>query len=479
MQSLQNGATLFTALLLLALSGYQLWLDPPDALGFDANDDRDLNLPRRECYGGDQYNTAIFSASNRINEHTIVSDPHNPDHLVAGANDYNAENLGLATGYAWIGYYFSDDGGETWSHDYLPGFPADPRLPPSVIHGHYGAGDPALAASPSDGKVYMAGIGIFGVPPSSIFVARSDDGGRTFAPEDIAFVAVGTGVGQFHDKEWITVDPHDGTVYVGWTDFIGAATTGQLVVSRSTDQGRTWLTPTVVTEITRVQDIQAVQLAVDSQSRVHVTWLDYEENTLKVAHSTNRGLSFGDPMVIATDVAWANAIPNAQYRTPTLPMLAIDNTGGPYQDRIYLAWHDNRAGNTDILLIYGDNGATEWSEPIRVNTDSGTAHQFFPAPAVAPDGSVFVFFYDRRYDPGDSLLDFSYAVSTDGGRTFPHNERLTTESADAEQQGFIGDYIGAWANERGAYGVWCDARVSENNGDVWFGKLVWDGELEV
>ena len=440
----------------------------------------ELNLPELECYGVEQCNTEIFSASGRINEHTIVSDPNDPDHLVAGANDYNAvgDIPGCESGYAWIGTYFSEDGGQSWTHDYLPGHPCDSDI--SVLSQHYGAGDPALAISASDGMIYMAGIGIGGaVIQSSIFVARSDDGGRTFQADNIALVDVGEGVDQFHDKEWITVDPNNGAIYVGWTDFAAGAQTGVLRVSHSTNQGQTWsYPPAAVTSFTSQEDIQAVQLAVDSNSSLHVTWMDYNDHTFKISHSTNGGNSFSGPEVIATDIDYRDSIPRAAYRTPTLPMLAIDQTGGAYNDRIYLAWHDGQQGNdTNILLIHGDDGGTNWSEPVRVNQDQGEAHQFFAAPAVSPEGDVFVVYYDRSYDVDDTLLDFSYAVSTDGGETFPFNGRLTTESAAAQDQLFIGDYVGAWANENGAYAVWCDTRNPANNGDVWFAKVIWEDEL--
>ncbi len=476
--SLERPVVIVIVALLILVGLYSL-LNPSDE-DDDPTDGVELNLPELECFDGDQCNTEIFSASGRINEHTIVSDPADPDHLVAGANDYNAvgDIPGCETGYAWIGTYFSEDGGQTWTNDYLPGHPCDSDV--SVLSQHYGAGDPALAISPSDGKIYMAGIGIGGaVIQSSIFVARSDDGGRTFAAGNIALVDVGEGVDQFHDKEWITVDPNNGAIYVGWTDFAGGAQTAVLRVSHSTDQGATWsYPPEAVTTFTSQEDIQAVQLAVDSDSTLHVTWMDYNDHTFKISHSTDGGDSFSAPEVIATDIDYRNAIPRAAYRTPTLPMLAIDQTGGVYNDRIYLAWHDGRGGNhTDILLIYGDEGGTNWSEPVVVNRDEGEAHQFFAAPAVSPEGYVFVVYYDRSYDVNDSLLDFSYAVSTDGGDSFPFNGRLTSESADAEDQAFIGDYVGAWANENGAYGVWCDTRNPGNNGDVWFAKMVWEEAL--
>jgi hypothetical protein len=71
--------------------------------------------------------------------------------------------------------------------------------------------------------------------------------------------------------------------------------------------------------------------------------------------------------------------------------------------------------------------------------------------AVAGDGSVHVFFLDKRHDPQHRLIDVTHAVSLDGGATW-RNERVTAVSFDGDlgrhQSGapFIGDYIGVAAH---------------------------------
>ena len=458
-------------ILLTAMFVHSLTTSDDDDNGFDDFDD--YRVPTVYDYGNGELNIEVHSGSERINEHTITTEPDDPDHLVAGANDYNSG----ASGYAWVGYYSSGNGGRTWDNDYIPGYPGDLR--PSVLTGYYGTGDPVLASSPSDNKVYMAGIGIFrpGPAASSIWVARSDNGGSTFDPQDVFLVAEGYGIERFHDKEWITVDPENGDIYVSWTTFVAGAQTAHIVVSFSRDQGLTWSPYVIVSEVLQQEwGPQGSQILVDSQGDVHISWIDYTNSELRIAHSYNRGLTFTDHETIC-DVDYVWDISNAYYRTPTMASMAIDRSGGEHHDRLYITWHDNRTGDTDALMVCGDEGGTEWTDPLRVNNDNGTAAQFYPTVTVSPEGYVHVFFYDRRLDVNDTALDVFYAVSIDGGMTFPFNTRVTTVSTDPEGEQFIGDYNGAWATEQGAYGVWCDLRTEGNQGDIWFARMVWPVDI--
>jgi hypothetical protein len=467
-------ALVILLIIIIAIPVYQLSKPDEDDDHTETIDEEEI-IPELYDYGAggeEEKNIEIFAGSERINEHTITSEPNDPNHLVAGANDYNSGT----SGYAWVGYYSSEDGGGTWDNDYIPGYPGDTR--PSVLSGYYGAGDPVLASSASDNMVYMAGIGIFrpGPAASSIWVARSSDGGATFDPEDVFLVAEGYGIERFHDKEWIAVDQESGIIYVSWTTFVAGAQTAHIVVSFSRDQGVTWSPYVIVSEVLYQEwGPQGSQIIVDSEGDVHIAWIDYTDSELRMAHSYNQGLSFTGHETIC-DVEYVWEISNAAYRTPTMASMAIDRSGGDNHDRLFITWHDNRTGNTDALMVYGDEGGTAWSEIIRVNNDNTTAAQFYPAVAVSPEGYVHVFFYDRRLDINDTALDVFYALSTDGGENFTVNIRATTISTDPGGEEFIGDYNGAWATENETYGVWCDLRTEGNSGDLWFAKFTWDSE---
>src|SRR6266849_3064986 len=66
----------------------------------------------------------------RQNEPSIAVSSRNPQHLLAGSNDYRTVDLpglpdDLENGDAWLGVYKSTDGGQTWKSSLLPGYPQD------------------------------------------------------------------------------------------------------------------------------------------------------------------------------------------------------------------------------------------------------------------------------------------------------------------------------------------------------------------
>src|SRR5579864_5332838 len=85
-----------------------------------------------------------------------------------------------------------------------------------------------------------------GATRNGIFVRRSLDGGQSWEERDIAVAEQPTQPGiPFEDKPAIIADttsgPHAGMLYVGWTRWRIADS--QMVISRSTDDGKTWSMP--------------------------------------------------------------------------------------------------------------------------------------------------------------------------------------------------------------------------------------------
>src|ERR1700730_11808137 len=65
----------------------------------------------------------------RQNEPSIAVSTRNPQHLLAGANDYRTVDLNFfatgETGDAWLGIFKSFDAGASWQSTLLPGYPLD------------------------------------------------------------------------------------------------------------------------------------------------------------------------------------------------------------------------------------------------------------------------------------------------------------------------------------------------------------------
>ena len=89
----------------------------------------------------------------RQNEPSIAASTRNPQHLLAGANDYRTVDLpgltdDLENGDAWLGIYRSTDEGLTWKSTLLPGYPQDTTAVglASPLHGFSAAADPTVRA---------------------------------------------------------------------------------------------------------------------------------------------------------------------------------------------------------------------------------------------------------------------------------------------------------------------------------------------
>ena len=152
-----------------------------------------------------------------------------------------------------------------------------------------------------------------------------------------------------------------------------------------------------------------------------------------------------------------NIFPTASAASPTGigpgVVLASDNTLGsfsPDEGRIYLAFVGyvnitvagikNPTDNTDIFLIYSDDGGRTWSFPVQVNNDNSQTDgyteansaftgnpndevtgrpQFQPEIAVDPTtGTVVLSWRDARDDAARARVATYITTSIDGGQTF-------------------------------------------------------------
>jgi len=427
-------------------------------------------------------NSVASGVATPANEPHIAVNPRNPLNIVAGGNDYTGP-----VADSWTGYYYSNDGGKTWTRGLTPGCPGcTPTVPPSPLSAFGLAGD-AVVAFDKDGNAYLSGLatrraGLTSSGGSAIFVSKSTDGGATWP--QVTLVHTLDGTAGFHDKEWIATGPN-GEVYVAWALFL-ASSLPSIVFSRSVDGGRTWLPAPVI-----ISDLAGASLAnqgaivvVGSDGTLYVTWIDHATRRIVLSKSTDRGDTWTRPTEVAR-ITPIGQLPNAAYRTPDLHTFAIDASDGPTKDALYVAWHDKRNGDADIFLSRSLDGGATWSAPLRVNDDEvgNGKDQWMPGISVSDAGLVSLLFYDRREDSANKLLRTYYAWS-DGERVLG-NFALSDVAFDGDlgkgsavggainpQASFMGDYQAIASGPGFAIGIWADTRTgATTNSDLYTARV--------
>jgi hypothetical protein len=111
----------------------------------------------RQDGGTDGVISRCSTDNRQQNEPAVSISPTNPSLMTAGSNDYCTVPT---AGDAWAGFYYSSDGGASWTDSLLPGYPGDTSAEgtASPLQGRVGsAGDPVQAWD-TFGHLYYAGI---------------------------------------------------------------------------------------------------------------------------------------------------------------------------------------------------------------------------------------------------------------------------------------------------------------------------------
>jgi PKD repeat protein len=392
------------------------------------------------------------------NEPSIDVNPFNSNHIIATSNDYRLLAAPSPGHDVRTGYYVSFDGGNTW--------PGDGIIDISGIPNTSAAGDPAIAIHDIHNVYYSYIVFSRSTIAGGVAVSKSTDGGLTWlAPVIVAW----NSASEFQDKDYLTVDAtgsiYDGNVYITWTRFGNGA---PIYFSRSTDGGATFSIPIQISDPGNNSN-QGSLPVVGLGGVIYVAWFNYDTSGIRMVKSINGGQSFGTPFAVADVNEIPSPLPGGGFRDNSFPTTAVNKDNGD----IYVAWSDYLNGDADIYLTRSTSGGSTWSEPVRINDDplGNDAHQFFPWMDFAPNGNLYIGWYDSRLDPTPLVQPLLYdeyvSVSTDGGLTFSLNQRMSEVTADSSigsfSTPFIGDYSGLAAINDFIYPAWVDTRRSQED----------------
>ncbi|MBW3547738.1 MAG: glycoside hydrolase [Actinobacteria bacterium] len=354
-----------------------------------------------------------------------------------------------------------------------------------------------------DGTLYVAFVGSEFLDrarddtPRHIFVARSDDSGRTWET-NMAFEAPADDEDAADNRRpVIAVDPTNSDfVYLSWMS------KGAGVLAASSDGGRSFSAPTPA--IDTDERVYQARLAVDDEGVVHAVYpsgaFDAEEPTVRPVRyrrSTDHGESWSEPKII--EPGSAGFFFNRKHQ------LAAD----PDTGSLYFTWYGtteelpDHEDDNEIFVRTSTDGGDTWSDRITVNDDasSESTQHYDPGIAIAPNGRVDIAWYDFRNSPEPEKLpeefappfnvggftDVYYSASTDQGRTWEENVRVTDRIIDRR--------IGVWSNnvhshynvgiastDDTVYFAWQDSRAGDdvtNSEDIYFASLHRDSETAV
>jgi hypothetical protein len=252
--------------------------------------------------------------------------------------------------------------------------------------------------------------------------------------------------------------------------------------ARSTNSGASWTTTYSYTN-----SIPGVMIAVGPNGSTNGGCVIYITNTgsssnvtYTIHRSTNGGASGSFSVMSSLTVAGYSGtlngagrlnINNARHRP--YPMIAMDNSNGPYRGRLYLVYSSNiPAGNgnkPDIKLQYSTNQGATWSSYIVVNDNANPqlSDQWFPAIWCEPTtGKLYIKWYDDRENPSSFTTGVWGTYSTTGGTSFAPNQRISNASwtypcpsCSPNTNCYRGDYDGITANPITSFSVWYDPRA--------------------
>ena len=398
-------------------------------------------------------------ATQPVDETPIAVNQMNAKQLITGGNDYNC------TSGSYRGFWTSNNGGKTWSG----GCGLD-------VSGENGDGDPVVGYD-LQGNVYQGGIESGGVG-----IASSSNNGTSWNPMVIATSVNGY---ELSDKPWLQIDtnpnsPRANSLYVSNTQF-GAGSNTTIFVSHSTDSGQSWSGVAVSPEAIYPNINQFSDMTTDSSGNVYLTYMYCTANdsngecggttaTMYIQKSTDGGNTWSSQVVIGTVTlapsstcgAFYGCLPNTSERVSDIPVIGVDNSGGPHNGNLYVVEYNWTGSYMQVLVTTSTDGGSTWGTPVPVAPNSDKHDQFFPWLNVDSKGNVGVTWLDRRNDPNNVNYEAFASWSSNGGASFHKNVDIASTPSDPFDDGFgsgfMGDYSGnAWFGKK-LFASWTDCR---------------------
>ena len=314
-----------------------------------------------------------------------------------------------------------------------------------------------------------------------MFLARSTDSGRTFTTTFVYQPQEANPKTLNNRRAMLALDPKDSSkIYVSWLQTL-TGEKSRAMVAASSDGGKTFKPPIDLAEAEPQGGFQP-RPAVTPDGVVHAVYPgggfippvpagqpapDPLVRPVFYHRSADGGATWTAPVQI--DQGGAAFFHNRKH------ILAADPSSGA----LYLVWYGHPQTrpapdeDADIYLRVSRDGGKTWSDRVTVNDDASLPKimHYDPGISIAPNGRVDIAWYDFRNSPIPEQVppsfaapfnyggfqDVYFASSTDGGRTFSDNVRITDRIIDRN--------IGVWSNNVHSH---YNVGITSTNGAVYF-----------
>jgi len=412
-------------------------------------------------------NLNITKAAGNQYETAVAINPDNRDQIVVVSRN---EKGGLYTAR-------SSDGGATWTSRLIAQMPLP--VAGDIPHAY---GNPSVAWD-TFGNLFLAYLSQASVSAATyVCLSLSTDGGATFySPTGTGAVLVlpynPPSLPVIGDQPTVTVGPGSagfpGSVWVTYW------TMGGIVVSGAGVSGLGAVGSFISIQPIQPASVNFGDIAVGPDGEVMVTYGPNSGSSGRIY--TNVKPDGLGPNPFSTFTAAVPVNIGGFAHIPAQPNwgidpeagLAWDRSTGPHRGRVYLVYTDAPAvgsADTNVFVVHSDDMGATWSNPVRVNDDTGTNSQFLPHISLdQSDGMIAVTWYDARNSTFNDTAQYFGAFSSDGGAAFGANFQIAAGTSDqaksvaALKKADYGDYTGnAFVNGR-LVPAWADN--SDSTGD--------------
>jgi hypothetical protein len=409
-----------------------------------------LDPPGTGSLFGPSVKVSESAPANRIAaECEVAVDPRN-HHVAIAYNDFE-----ITTQFSKIGVAVSDDDGLS--------FRPPLQLPiDRAVDMNTAQSDPVVVAD-VNGNFYISWIGLdpgpMGPSNMNVYVARSSDGGHTFAIANATLGSPG-----LYDKPWLSVSPLDSSLLLTWTDI----QLDEIHLALSST-GAFWSVPFTLSEPRSVARNLA-QSTIAADGRGFITWFEIGP--------TQQSFGSRDNAVYLQRFSAANGFDGLNVRvTGGTDSPAFDDPSiAVFGQNVYVGFISGDAtGAWDVRVATSTDGGSHFSASVKVNDDPVCATHFHHQIAVDGMGHVHALWYDNRYLTGNVFHAVSPPAAPGTALHFGPssfvNDTAFTFYTRRDVPGWLGDYLGVAIVGSSIYASWTDNRTT-NQGQIYFSKGV-------